>query len=86
MLQPKQIIILDDKQAEIHALEVSLSFINESCRRLTSGSWKKDIGDPEQVLSILVDSEQISNSVADIVDDIVAWNNAIPILLLNTNR
>jgi len=86
MLQPKQIIILDDKQAEIHALEVSLSFINESCRRLTSGSWKKDIGDPEQVLSILVDGEQISNSVADIVDDIVAWNNAIPIVLLNTNR
>lgn len=84
MLQPKQIVILDDKQADIHALEVSLSFINESCKRLTSGSWKKDIGEPEKVLGIFIDAEQIVNNVADVVNDIVAWNRSTPILLLNS--
>ena len=84
MLQPKQIVILDDKQADVNALEVSLTFINESCSRLTSGSWKKDIVAPDQVLAILIDAQQIVNRVIDVVDDIVNWNSNTPILLLNT--
>ncbi len=85
MTQSKKIVILDDKQSEFHPVEVSLSFINESCARLTSGSWKKDIADANQVLTIMIDASCVVNDVTSVVEDIVAWDKSIPIVLLNTS-
>lgn len=85
MSQAKHIVILDDKQAEFHPVEISLSFINESCKRLTSGSWKKDIADSEQILTIMVDANAVANEINTVVEDIVNWSDSVPIVLLNTS-
>ena len=81
MWQSKRLVILDDKQQEYHPLAHALDFSGEDCIRLTSGSWKKDIGETDQVLAIVIDSELVANSIEDIIHDITGWHAQMPIIL-----
>jgi len=80
MWQSMRIVIIDDKQHDNHPLEMVLSFVGERCTRLTSGNWHNDV-DADEVLAVVIDASQVSNSVAEIVSKVSDWKQTVPIIV-----
>ena len=85
MWQSKRLVILDDKQAETHLLEQTLTFIGETCVRLTTGSWRKDVPEAEQVLAIIIDANQVANPVEEVIKTITGWQQNMPVILFGSS-
>ena len=87
MWTTKSIIILDDKQADFHILENIIKLLGKNSRRLTTGSWSKDIKSSDDIAMVVIDAERVSNEVSDIVTQIHSYSNLVPIVLCNaTNK
>ncbi|MBT8450202.1 MAG: sigma 54-interacting transcriptional regulator, partial [Gammaproteobacteria bacterium] len=86
MWATKSIIILDDKQAESHPVENIIKLLGKNNRRLTTGSWSKDIKSVDDIAMFVIDVEKVANEVTDIVAQIHSYSNLLPIVLCNTSE
>lgn len=85
MWNSKRIIILNDSQSDFHSLESVFELMGKQSRRLTSGSWSKDVASSDDIAMVLVDADHVSNELADVVTQINRFSNLLPIVLYNAS-
>ena len=83
MWEQKQLIILDDKTTNNNLLVPLLTFIGESAKVTTSGSWHRDVEDASQVLAFIIELKNVASTPEKILNAIHQWDPLSPIILIS---
>ncbi|MAL98953.1 sigma-54 dependent transcriptional regulator [Hydrocarboniclastica marina] len=84
MAEENKILVLSEDSKRSHDLSIILDFLGEEAVVLDGASWRRDVLEhvesSDEVLAVVMDSESPSN--ARYMDELLEWDNSIPVLML----
>ncbi|WP_196137310.1 sigma-54 dependent transcriptional regulator [Aliikangiella sp. G2MR2-5] len=83
MTENKKLLIIEDNMERCHDLKTIFEFIGESCLETSSKDWKNVLLESEQYVGVLLGSLDEYHSVAELINEIIAVDETMPVILLD---